>query len=72
MLDSNVAERVTVLLDSVNFSTSLHPNNQGIETRNRRFQIDQLEDIAVDLQWFEYLWNHENMFETAVVRANES
>ena len=25
----------------------------------------------VELQWLEHLWNHENMFETGVVRANE-
>ena len=25
----------------------------------------------VDLQWLKHLWNHENMFETKVVRANE-
>ena len=23
------------------------------------------------IQWLEYLWNHEKMFETGVVRANE-
>ena len=26
---------------------------------------------TVELQWLEHLWNHENMFETRVVRANE-
>ena len=26
---------------------------------------------TVELQWLEHLWNHENMFETGVVRANE-
>ena len=25
----------------------------------------------VELQWLEHLWNHENMFETGVVRVNE-
>ena len=25
----------------------------------------------VELQWLEHLWNHENMFETEVVRDNE-
>ena len=25
----------------------------------------------VELQWLEHLWNHENMFETGEVRANE-
>ena len=24
-----------------------------------------------ELQWLEHLWNHENMFETGVVRVNE-
>ena len=28
-------------------------------------------DYTVELQWLEYLWNHENMFETGVVRSNE-
>ena len=27
--------------------------------------------ITVELQWLEQLRNHENMFETGVVRANE-
>ena len=26
---------------------------------------------TVELQWLEHLWNHENMFERGVVRANE-
>ena len=26
---------------------------------------------TVELQWREHLWNHEHMFETGVVRANE-
>ena len=26
---------------------------------------------TVELQWLKHLWNHENMFETVVVRANE-
>ena len=26
---------------------------------------------TVDLQWLEHLWDHENIFETVVVRANE-
>ena len=26
---------------------------------------------TVELQWLEHLWNHKNMFETGVVRANE-
>ena len=25
----------------------------------------------VEVQWLEHLWNHENMFETGVVRASE-
>ena len=35
-----------------------------------KFQI-RCKDITVELQWPEHLWNHENMFETKVVRANE-
>ena len=30
-----------------------------------------LDHNIVELQWLEHLWNHENMFATAVVRANE-
>ena len=26
---------------------------------------------TVELQWLEHLWDHENEFETGVVRANE-
>ena len=26
---------------------------------------------TVELQWLEHLWNHENMFETGVVRTDE-
>ena len=26
---------------------------------------------TVELQWLEHTWNHENIFETGVVRANE-
>ena len=27
--------------------------------------------ITVELQWLEHFWNHENVFEAGVVRANE-
>ena len=27
--------------------------------------------ITLELQWLAHLWDHENMFETGVVRANE-
>ena len=26
---------------------------------------------TVEFQWLEHIWNHENTFETGVVRANE-
>ena len=26
---------------------------------------------TVELQWLEHIWDHENVFETGVVRANE-
>ena len=29
------------------------------------------QQITVELQWLEHLWDHENLFETGVVRANE-
>ena len=28
-------------------------------------------EFTVEIRWLEHLWNHENMFETGVVRANE-
>ena len=31
----------------------------------------ELSGYTVELQWLEHLRNHENMFETGVVRANE-
>ena len=27
--------------------------------------------VTVELQWLKHLWDHENLFETGVVRANE-
>ena len=30
-----------------------------------------LTSYTVELQWVEHLWDHKNMFETGVVRANE-
>ena len=34
-------------------------------------QMCQVASHTVELQWHEHLWDHENMFETGVVRANE-
>ena len=31
--------------------------------------VDDSLPYTVELQWLEHLWNHENMFETGVVRA---
>ena len=31
----------------------------------------QQQQHTVELQWLEHLWDHENMFKTGVVRANE-
>ena len=42
-----------------------------------RYHIVQIGEMigffynTVELQWLEHLWNHENMFETKVLRANE-
>ena len=33
--------------------------------------IKDIFTIAVELQWLEHLWNHENMFQTGVVLVNE-
>ena len=33
--------------------------------------IDDENINIVELQWLEHLWNHKNMFETGIVRANE-
>ena len=33
--------------------------------------VDDSLPNTVELPWLEHLWNHENMFETGVVRANE-
>ena len=33
--------------------------------------VDDSLPYTVTLQWLEHLWNHENMFETGVVQANE-
>ena len=34
-------------------------------------QLSDADVCTVELQWLEHLWDHENMFETGVVRANE-
>ena len=34
-------------------------------------EANRKSQITVELKWLEHLWNHENMFETGVVRANE-
>ena len=42
-----------------------------------RLNLEEIRSIlnetanTVELQWLEHLWNHENMFKTGVVRANE-
>ena len=33
--------------------------------------INYLHRNTIERQWLEHLWDHENMFETGVVRANE-
>ena len=32
---------------------------------------EKMNIATVEPQWLEHLWNHENMFETGIVRANE-
>ena len=36
-----------------------------------RMLISKHKVNTVELQWLKHLWNHENMFETGLVRANE-
>ena len=33
--------------------------------------LSKVKDNTEELQWLDHLWNHENMFETGLVRANE-
>ena len=33
--------------------------------------VDSAQVITVELQWLKHFWNHENMFETRVVRPNK-
>ena len=47
-------------------------------TSKKSDQLDRFRKVSpmgkvyiVELQWLEHLWNHENIFETKVVRANE-
>ena len=36
-----------------------------------RYSVPRKYCNTVDFLWLEHIWNHENMFETGVVRANE-
>ena len=33
--------------------------------------VSKEKGYTVELQWLEHLWNHKNVFESGVVRANE-
>ena len=41
------------------------------ETVDCQSKVINLIAFTVELQWLEHVWNHENMFEARVVRANE-
>ena len=41
------------------------------QTAPPQYNICCSETITVGLEWLEHLWNHENIFETGVIRANE-
>ena len=43
--------------------------NIFIEGKQKSTQVSRF-PCTVELQWFKHLWDHENMFETRVVRAN--
>ena len=48
------------------------PDELKINEGHQHYHIFALsQQYIVELQWLEQLWNHENMFETGVVRANE-
>ena len=50
------------------------PFPYGAQRDYRKFKAAHLNSIIRDtaeLQWLEHLWDHENMFKTGVVRANE-
>ena len=56
-----------------NFAIVVHPVEQeGKMIMPRLLSLHVCRVNTVELQWLEHLWNHENMFETGVVRANES
>ena len=42
-----------------------------VDLVDSRYHKQRFLQNTVELQWLEHLWNHENMFETGVVRANE-
>ena len=41
------------------------------QQQQSRLWTPVLNGNTVELRWLEHLWDHENMFETGVVRANE-
>ena len=53
------------------FEHSCHCSSAGVDWRV--VLVDQIlrTGYTVELQWLEHLWDHENMFETGVVRASE-
>ena len=46
-----------------------HKHRYGIDGVPQ--DLEQTFGSTVELQWLEHLWNHEDMFETGVVRAND-
>ena len=44
-------------------------NTKDVGKQSKTIQAKRL--ITLELQWLEHLWNHENKFETGVVRASE-
>ena len=47
-----------------------HKQIAGVTEKQNYVEKTSCSVSTVELQWHEHLWDHENMFETGVVRAN--
>ena len=62
---------------SMNIFYNLGAGSRGdVENRRQNSGFERLPRYLVnvntaELQWLEHIWDHENLFETGVVRANE-
>ena len=47
------------------------PGLQNFRGKSCFYSFDFIKISTAELQWLKHLWNHENIFETGVVRASE-